>query len=144
MGYIDKNMRLEVFDEQLGRKVEKLIDRNGQEKFHSIYTSIYTWKKPYEVLIRDENGDRHGLIDENGNVILPCEHDVPWSGINYEQKRIIFKDGDKCGIKDFDSNIIVPPIYYEIHGTDKPLLTVRVGEKDNYKEGMITPDGAKL
>lgn len=93
------------------------------------------------LVIRDENGDRHGLIDENGNVILPCEHDVSWSGISYEQKRIIFKDGDKHGIKDFDGNIIVPPIYYEIHSIDNPLLIVRVGEKDNYKEGMITPDG---
>ena len=59
--------------------------------------------------IRDEKGDRHGLIDENGNVILPCEYDVSWAGISCEQKRIVFKDGDKHGIKDFDGNIIVPP-----------------------------------
>lgn len=137
-------IEVEVYDEQLGRKVEKFIDRNGNEKFHSIYTSIYAWKKPYEVVISDENGERHGLIDENGNVILPCEYDVSWSGISYEQKRIVFKDGDKHGIKDFDGNIIVPPIYYEIHSIDNPLLIVRVGEKDDYKEGLITPDGTTV
>ena len=41
-------IEVEVYDEQLGRKVEKFIDRNGNEKFHSIYTSIYDWKKPYK------------------------------------------------------------------------------------------------
>ena len=136
-GWID----VEVYDERLGRSVEKLIDRDGNEKFHSIYSLIYTWKKPYEVMIRDENGTRHGLIDEDGTVVLPCEYDVPWNGISYEQKRIVFKEGDKCGIKDFDGKIIVPPVYYEIQGLDKPLITVRVGEKDNYKEGLIRKDG---
>ena len=45
---------------------------------------------------------------------------------------------------DFDGNIIVPPIYYEIHSIDSPLLIVRIGEKDNYKVGMITPDGTPV
>ena len=41
----------------------------------------------------------------NGTIFLPCEHDVSWLEISYEQKRIVFKDGDKHGIKDFDGNI---------------------------------------
>lgn len=137
-------IEVEVFDEELGRRVEKLIDRNGNEKFHSIYSSIYTWKKPYEVLIRDEQGDRHGLIDEDGNVILPCEYDPAWDGIYYEQKRIVFKEGEKQGVKDFDGNVIVPPVYYEIRGIGNPLLTVRVGDENHFKEGMITPDGTMV
>ena len=134
-------IEVEVFDEELGRNVEKLIDRNGNEKFHSTYSSIYTWKEPYEVVIRDNNGNRHGLIDETGNVILPCEYDVSWAGIAYERKRTVFKEGEKHGIKDFDGNIIVAPIYYEIHSMDKSVHIFRVGDKDNFKEGMITPDG---
>ncbi len=82
----DEWIEVEVYDEKLGRRVEKFIDRDGNEKFHSIYSSIYSWKTPYEVMIRDDNGDRHGLIDENGTVILPCEHDIPWNGIYVEQK----------------------------------------------------------
>lgn len=38
------------------------------------------------------------MIDEDGNVILPCEYDPAWDGIYYEQKRIVFKEGDKQGI----------------------------------------------
>ena len=137
----DEWIEVVVFDQQLGRRVEKLIDRNGNERFHSIYTSIYTWEKPYEVVIRDENGARHGLIDENGNVILPCEHDTPWSGISYKRKRLIFNEGERQGIKDFDGNTVVPPVYHEIYGVDKPLLIVKSGEENNYKEGLITHDG---
>lgn len=136
---------VEVFDKELGRRIEKLIDINGNEKFHSVYSSIYTWKKPYEVMIRDENGDRHGLIDEDGTVILPCEYyNVAWNGISYEQKLIVFQDGNHQGIKDFNGNMIIEPEYYEIHSIDKPMMIVRVGEKDNYKEGLITRTGAKV
>ena len=137
-------IKVEVFDEELGRRIEKLIDRNGNEKFHSIYSSIYTWKKPYEVVIRDENGDRHGLIDENGKAILPCKYKAAWNGISYERKRLVFEEGEKQGIMDFDGNVIVPPIYYEIVDIEKPLPVVRVGEKYNCKEGMILPDGTPV
>ena len=84
-------IEVEVFDAGLGRNVEKFIDRYGNEKFHSIYSSIYGWKTPYEVVIRDENGARHGLVDDSGNILLPCEYDVSWAGISYERKLIIFK-----------------------------------------------------
>ena len=42
---------------------------------------------------------------------------------------------------DFDENVIIPEKYYEIYGLHNPLLTVRDGEKDNYKEGLVTLDG---
>lgn len=134
-------IEVEVYDENLGRRIEKIINRDGKEKFHSVYSSIYTWKKPYEVMIRDENGDRHGLIDENGTVILPCEYDVSWDGIFPDQKLMIYKSGEKSGIRNFDGKELVAPIYFEIHGIRNPLITVRVGEKDNYKEGLIKKDG---
>ena len=134
-------IEVEVFDEELGRRVEKFIDREGNEKFHSIYSSIYSWKKPYEVTIRDENGNRHGLIDEDGNVILPCEYDVSWNGISVEQKLMVFKEGDKQGIRDFDGNILIEPKFYEIYGLQNPFMTVRVGKKNHYKEGLISRDG---
>ena len=43
---------------------------------------------------------------------------------------------------DFDDNVIIPAKYYEIHGLDNLLLTVRDGEKNNYKEGLVTHKGA--
>ncbi len=140
----DGYTKVTVFDEELGRTVERIIDINGKEKFHSEYSSIYTWKRPYEVVIHDAEGFRHGLIDEDGSVIQPCIYDVAWNGISYEKKRIVFEKGGKQGIMDFDENIIVEPIYYEIYGMSNPLLTVRVGERDNYKEGLITPEGIEV
>ena len=95
-------------------------------------------------MIRDEKGDRHGLIDEDGTVILPCEYDVSWSGISYEQRLMVFRDGGNQGIRDFDGNIIIEPKYYEIHSIDQPMLIVRVGEKDNFKEGLITRNGVEV
>lgn len=139
-GYIE----VEVFDFELGRKVERIIDRDGREKFHSIYSSIHTWKEPYEVVIRDGQGERYGLIDKNGNVILPCKYDAVWSGISVETQRMIYIEDGKQGVRDFNDKIIIEPKYYEIHGLDKPFLTVRVGEKDNYNEGLITQDGAEV
>lgn len=134
-------IKVEVFDEEQDRLIEKLIDINGNEKFHSIYSSIITYKKPYEVSIRDGDKNLHGLIDEYGKTILPCEYDVVWNGLYYKERRIIFTENGKCGIKDFDGNIIIPPKYYGIHGIGDALLTVRIGEKDNWKEGLITQDG---
>ena len=135
------NIKVEVFDPELDRTIEKIIDRTGQERFQSVYSDIYVWRDPYEVVIRDESGEKHGLIDKNGDVILPCVYETAWNGILHEQKRICFEEGGKQGVKDYDGNIIIPAIYREIHGHTNPLLTVRVGDKDSYKEGLITPDG---
>ena len=135
------DMEVEVFDEELGRTIEKIIDPSGKERFKSIYSSIYTWHDLYEVVIRDKDGARHGLIDKEGNEILPCIYDVPWNGFYHEQQRICFVENGKQGMKDYDGNIIIPAIYHEIHGRKDPYLTVRVGEKDSYKEGLITYDG---
>lgn len=135
------DMEVEVFDEELGRTIEKIIDPSGKERFKSIYSSIYTWHDLYEVVIRDKDGARHGLIDKEGNEILPCIYDVPWNGFYHEQQRICFVENGKQGMKDYDGNIIIPAIYHEIHGRKDPYLTIRVGEKDSYKEGLITYDG---
>lgn len=137
----DGDIEVEVYDEALGRNIEKIIDKTGKERFPSVYSSIYSWREPYEVVIRDKDGDKHGLKDKEGNVILPCVYNVPWGGLHYKQKRIIFEQDGKQGLKDFEDNIIIPANYYEIYGIDNPLLTVRDGEKNNYKEGLITHDG---
>ena len=47
-------------------------------------------------------------------------------------------------IRDFDGNIIIPAKYLEIRNTDKPLLAVRIGENDNYKEGILIRDGIEV
>lgn len=140
----DGNIKVEVYDESLGRNIEKIISQNGEELFPSVYSSIYTWHEPYEVVIRDEKGSRHGLIDKKGNVILPCKYDLSWNGIHYDKKLMVFECDKKQGLIDFDDNIVLPAIYHEIHGVDDPLLTVRDGDKDNYLEGLIKHNGDKV
>ncbi len=141
----DGLLRVEVNDEEVGRHVEKIIDRTGKEKFHSVYTYIQAWHKPpWQVVIRNNDGDKIGLVDENGNELIPCQDDIAWNGILYDQKRIIFRNGENKGIRDFDGNVIIPAKYREIRYTDKPLLGVRTGEKDNCREGILTRDGIEV
>ena len=135
------DMVVKVFDKELGRTIEKILTPNGKERFKSIYSSIYSWREPYEVIIRNKDGSRRGLIDKDGNEILPCIYDVPYEGFHHEQKRFCFVENGKQGLRDYDGSIIIPAIYHEIHGLTSPFFTVRVGEEDNYKEGLITPDG---
>lgn len=135
---------VEVFDKFLGRTVEKLLDRSGQELFKSIYTGIYTWKAPYEVYIRDGDTTRHGLINKDGSIVLPCIYDIAWNGIDTERKRITFIQGKKQGVVDFDGNVIIPPIYHEIINHRAPLLTMRVGDKERYTEGVMTLSGQEV
>ena len=138
------DMKVELFDEELGRTIEKIIDPSGKERFKSIYSSIYAWQDPYEIVVRDKDGCRHGLIDKDGNEILPCSYDVPWNGFFHEHQRICFVEDGKQGMKDYDGNIVIPAIYHEIRGNTEPFLTVRVGEENNYKEGLITHDGTTV
>lgn len=137
------DMKVEVFDQALGRIIKKIIDRSGKERFESTYSSIYTYEDEelYAVVISNKNGSKHGLIDKDGNVILPCIYEIPRWGIIHEQRRICFVENGKQGLLDYDGNIIVPAIYHEVHGHIEPFLTVRVGDKNNYKEGLITPSG---
>ncbi|MEG1126145.1 MAG: WG repeat-containing protein, partial [Oscillospiraceae bacterium] len=69
------------------------------------------------------------------------KYTTAWNGISAEKKLIIFISNDKQGLMDFDDNVLVEPKYFEIYGLKNPLLTVRVGEKGNYKEGLISTDG---
>lgn len=140
----DGNIRVEVYDELLNRSIEKIINRNGEELFESIYSSIHTWSEPYEVIINDENGSRHGLIDKKGNVILPCKYYSPWNGVCYDKRRVIYECNGKQGLIDFDDNVIVPAVYNKICGLENPLFTVRYGDKDNYLEGLIKEDGTMV
>lgn len=97
----DGDISIEIFDEELGRKIEKIIDHNGKDRFKSVYSSINTWIEPYEVVVRDDNGYRHGLIDKNEKVLLPCKYDVAWNGILHSQRRMIFKENGKQGVVDY-------------------------------------------
>ncbi len=145
VSFIDNsNITVEVYDEKLKRNIQKIIDLNGNELFPSVYSSIHTFKETYEVVISDENGEKHGLIDKKGNIILPCKYDLPWNRISYDKRLMVYISDRKQGLVDFDDKIIIPPVYHEIYGLDNPVLTVRDGDKDNYLEGLIKHDGTTV
>ena len=145
------NFSVEVFDKALGRKVEKIIDRNGQPLFFSKYSSIYNTKEHNEVVIYEYTDNEwrslHGLIDKEGNEILPCKYDTPWNGISFERQQIICRDKSdkKYGLIGFDETIIIPPIYYELRWVPKTdFLVAKVGEKDALLSGLLLIDGTEV
>lgn len=143
--FLDNGLiKVAVYDESLGRRIEKLIDRQGNEKFPSVYSSIYTFCTPYEVAVESEEGRKAGLIDEHGKVLLPCEYDTTWNGICYEAGRMVFIDGKKQGVRDFSGNVLVPAVYSGIYSVDKPFFIVRVGTERDHKVGLITETGAEV
>ena len=81
----DGYLKVEVYDKKLKRRIEKIIDFQGKEVFPSIYSSIYGWREPYEVVIRDENGSRHGLIDKDA--MFFCLANMMSRGMVYLTKR---------------------------------------------------------
>jgi hypothetical protein len=138
------DMLVKVFNKDLGRPIEKIIDRSGKERFKSIYSYIYTWKEPYEVVIRDKDGYKRGLIDENGSIIIPCAYDIPSGGFFHDVQKHVFLEDGKQGLKDYSGNTIIPAIYYRIDGYLEPFITVKVGDENNYSEGLITFDGTSV
>ncbi|MDR0905486.1 MAG: WG repeat-containing protein, partial [Oscillospiraceae bacterium] len=148
----DGSFEVEVFDEALGRNVQKIINRQGQPILVSRYSSIRTWEEPYEVVIYDDSGDKrrilHGLVDKDGNEILPCKYsNVTWGGISPEKKRIICsgQDTEKVGMIDFDENTIIPAQYDELRWVSKTeFLSARIDEENNRLEGLLLPDGTEV
>lgn len=142
----DGNILVEIFDKKLGYTVEKIIDKTGKEIFKSNYTRINTFKYPYETKI-DRNGKKiFGLIDKNGNILASCEaNDI--ASINYieevdfKEKRYLFKQNEKIGVKRLDGNIIIPAIYDKIFLEKDNFYTVCIDKNIENSCGLCKKDG---
>ncbi|MDO4486679.1 MAG: WG repeat-containing protein [Bacillota bacterium] len=143
----DGDLKVKLFDRTLNRAVEKIIDLDGKERFHSEYTTIstYRYEDEWEVTSEVDGVSKSGLIDHDGNVIFPCKYDIEWGGISSKSKRIVVNSGDKVSLLDFDGNVIIPAKYDKISGMDKPLYTVS-NSIDEYRDlaGLVTPDGIEV
>lgn len=138
----DGYIKVEVMDDALGRPMDKIIDRDGNETFPSEYTYIWTWKEPWEVHIRDDAGSRDGRITPDGQVVLPCKYDT--HEISYKTKRMVFRENGKESVMSFDDRVMIPAIYQEIYGLEKPLLIVKVGDEGQTMEGVVTQEGEEV
>jgi hypothetical protein len=99
----------------------------------------------FEVHSRTKDGKAlDGLIDKKGNEIFPCKYEVPWGGILIETKRVIFKQGDKYGVMDFDERIIIPAKFHRIYNVDDEFLKVCLGDENVSLKGLFTQNGEEI
>lgn len=133
----DKTIIAETFDENTKRTTTRIFNRSGSIILDTEYSSIYKHGDTYNVTIRSNKGISQGLLDANGNVLYPCSYDVPHNGICYDKQRVIFIANNKYGLRDFDDNIIIPPIYNKIEYINSPFIKVSFINKN----GLIDHDG---
>jgi len=92
----------------------------------------------------EENGKRvgkHGLLDGNGSIIIPCEYDI--IDICREKRLFSFMVDQKVGVMDFDLNVIIPSIHLWIKDIDRSIYTLSDG-KISGEDNLITPEGKVL
>ena len=141
------------FDENLGRRLARIVDRNGNEKFPSKYSYIGSERNGHRKVWIDgpdaENvykGLKEGFIDSNGKEIVSCgEYEDIEESYCDNAKLFGFKENGKWGISDFNRNILVEPRYglvglWESQG----LIYVQDENNRDAAKGLITLDGKLL
>lgn len=133
----DTQFQAELFDTKLGRTVEHIFRLDGSTVIPSDYSYIHTWHEPYEAGIESADGERCGLIDRQGHVILPCVYSVPPLAFCHEKERFIFRQNGKYGVKDYSERTVIPAVYDRIHSLS--ALFPVVGRAD--REWPVTTRG---
>ena len=141
----DGNIRVEVFDQDLGHKIEKIIDKTGKEIFKSDYTDIYAWKNPCVAMKKKGNLTVYNIIDKNGNILNSAELKGKisyWdSDVNFNTRTYIYSENEKKGLKNFDDEIIIPVIYDGIYPRDNHWYLVVKDKNDRFSHGLCKADG---
>ncbi len=141
-------IEVEVYDEKLGCKIEKIIDLQGNEVFHSKYDrlSINEKEKYIKVYRKTEDGKGlNGITDLDGNIIVPCKYEAgglyaSWE-VSMKDKYFVFKENDKVGIMSFSGEVLVPAKYSGINFRNKDFIEVYIGEDNDKKVGLIDKIG---
>ena len=98
-----------------------------------------------EKLINVEKNGKSGMLDYNGNVILPCEYTN--LGMITEKLIRVEKDGKK-GLLDYNGNVILPceydGIYNDFRYSYRGIVYFTIGDSSNRKIGLIDKDGIVL
>lgn len=136
----DTRFQAELFDPKRGRIVEYIFRLDGSAVFPSEYSYIHTWHEPYEVGLENAEGDRCGLIDRQGHVILPCAYSVPPLAFCHKKERFIFREEGKLGVKDYSGRTVWPAVYDRIHSLDSFFPVV--GHAD--REWPVTESGRPI
>jgi hypothetical protein len=145
--FLDNGLFLvEKYDDTLGRTIQVVIDRTGKPLFDSAYRCLYPHANYYKASAIDKNGkELHGIIDKQGNEIIPCKYDASWNGFLFSQKLVIFKQDEKYGLMSFDENIIIEPKYTSLTYYAQGFLYAKIDGKegliDEGKVGLLDMSG---
>jgi hypothetical protein len=135
-------LKVEIFDAELNRKIEQIIDFTGKPLFKSIYTYLFKHGDYYEARMWEDGGQKkYSLLDKFGNEILSCNYML--NLISANKKILVFKnDNNECGLMNFEGKIIIEPKYTAIHNVENLFFEVKIGGKehliDEGKYGLIT------
>jgi len=114
------------------------VNSNGKELFPCIYDGITTWVEygpnGHYVMI----GDKMGLIDYNGNILVPIEFTIVQD--IYESNWSLVVNGEKCGLYNKKEKNFFLPLEYNYIYIDKDyghLANKRPTQIVTYKDGII-------
>jgi len=90
-----------------------------------------------ENVIEVKKGTKSGLIDANGNIVLPFQFDDLYNFGGMSDKLLYAKKNGKYGLINADGGIVVPCEFDELKPFYTPLIHVTKGEK----EGLFDENG---
>ena len=126
----------------LGKKGLKKLD--GTIILEPTYDDILIYENGYFSVIK---GDKWGVIDRNGKLIVPCKYDYIWDMsedmfvVKIKGKgSVATKDGGKYGFVNNQGREITPIIFDYTHGYHEGFATIAI----NGKLGYIDKNGKPL
>lgn len=136
------NIKVEVFDEKEKKKVERIINSNGDIIIDGNYDSVFeTTGGENFVFSKTIDGVRcYGLLDYNGEIIVECSPKYSFLSFDWNKKCIKTQVDEKYGIDSFDGKELVPPIYDRLHFLENDLIIY----KYNGLEGLMDLIGNRL
>ncbi len=135
-------------DVELHRTDVVMFDREGKPLIGADYNYVYPIDENEEFYEAGYYADRfnresggNGIARKDGFFIVPCRYS--FGEICTEKKLFTYFENKKCGVMDFEQNVIIPPTFGAIKHIDEDIYFIG----DNPvcgNENLITPDGKTL
>lgn len=140
------NFMVQCKDAESGKICEKIIDREGNELFHSEYCKLindYDCNLFIAEKCLDGGRKAEGIIDEAGNIIVECKYDSI-KCISAEHKNFIFEKDKKWGLCDFSGNVIIPAEYESLTREKDGLFCACINSEGLKRAGVLSIDNKIL
>ena len=94
-------------------------------------------------VLRVQNGGRYGLINMDGNEVLPCEYEEITALQGVEGALIVLKDGN-YGIVNDEGNILIPAEYTEIQAVGEETSQGFIVRNADGKYGIVDTSNGQV